>query len=280
MKKQIQQISEILPHNRIEVIFFADFNKAVVTTDKLAPYSEKTKRQYDVESARRRINFSRAMLEIAEAHRGSPEGIASQMLTENISGAENFQEHDVGSASVVHHVDDRFLSYLRSKVIQMKKSMAKNPKIQKKVELINHELTLTTMDLKNAASIDDPDPDHTLEILKRFLSEILPGTTRSQLLDSSELVEVIVLLTDYNGNDEMWEFNEAVKKIVEAKVAEIRVLAEEALEKIMVSKQLMTFKQPSRSYFCFSSGLFPDAAKKQSGCMEIFQFPRSPRQGC
>lgn len=177
------------------------------------------------------------MQQIEEAHLDSPDVQMNQLFSENMSDDESSQQNMIESVSVVQALDDddRFWNGLRSKIGNLKKALADNPNQAKQGKLINYQLLLTANDLKYAASIDEPDPDHALEILRHFLSEVLPETTRPQLLENAELVEVFALLTEYNGNDDSWEFNEALKQIVQAKVAAIRGLAEEALEKIKVS---------------------------------------------
>lgn len=181
------------------------------------------------------------MQQIEKAHLDSRAGFQmSHVFSENISDDESSQQNMIQSASVVQALDDedRFWNRVRSKIDNLKKALANNPNQAKQGQLINYQLALTANDLKYAASIDEPDPDHALEILGHFIAEVLPKTTRSQLLENPELVEDFALLTEYNGNDESWEFNEALKQIVQAKVAKIRDLAVEALDTIKVSRRL------------------------------------------
>lgn len=240
--RNIQKLTKVLRPNQVEVVFFGDFNKATVAADKLMPYCEKTKIQYDIESSRRRPKFKEAMIQIAEAHRETPEEIASQMLVENIgsddeSTQQNLQE--IGSANAVVTVDDfdGFLISERSKRDNLKKAMASNPTPAKKARLISYELMLTTIDLKFAASIDDPDPDLALHLLERLLSEILPETTTSQLFRNPDVVEVLAALTNYIGSVELSEFDEALSRLLEARFTEIRAVAGSALEKVKVSSE-------------------------------------------
>lgn len=199
-----------------------------------------SKLKYDTDSSRRRPKFKEAMVQIIEAHRDSPEEIASQMLnigSADVSLRQNFQE--IESPNVILAVDDfdGFKISLRSKIDHLKKEMFINPTQSKRTSLADYELILTTIDLKFAASVDDPDPDLALDLLERLLSELLPEATASQLLSNPEVVEVIAALAKYIGLEEMVTYDEELTRLVEAKLAEIREAAEGALDRVKVSSE-------------------------------------------